>query len=424
MDINFILLGLSHKTAPLEVREKLSIPQDRIADHLRSLNRHNEIREAMILSTCNRTEIYVVSDNVQRAFEILLEKFSQLATHINVDIGPLLYKLEGKEAMRHFFHVTSSLDAMVVGEAQILGQVREAYLLAEGAGSIGSFFHYLAPKAFNVAKKIRTDTEIARHPVSVSYVAVQLAEQIFGDLFDKSVLLIGAGEMTQLAALHFQEKKISQLYLTNRTHERAVELGKEFSAISIPFENFISHMSHVDIVITSTSAESYLIFEKDVLEIMKQRKNKTMFLIDIAVPRNIDPRVNDVSNVYLYDLDDLKGIVDENLIVRQGEAKHAEEIVDKELSGFIQYLRQQSMAPTISQLSKKFEAIRRAEVVKLLSKSLSWTDNQKNAIDEATQAIKNKFLHDPIMTLKTDGIIEEGHRTIDFIKRLFRLEAD
>lgn len=424
MELNLFLIGLSHKTTPLDLREKMTIPQDQVADNLHSLMQHEEICEVMILSTCNRTEIYAVSEDVQKGLAILSKKFAQWATGIEDKIGSFLYKLEGSEAMRHFFRVASSLDAMVVGEAQILGQVREAYLLAEGAGTIDTVFHYLAPKAFNIAKKIRTDTEIARHPVSISYVAVQLADKIFGDLSEKSVLLVGAGEMVKLAALHFQEKKIADLFVTNRTDERAEQLSKEFHAMAVPFDDFLSQMSHVDIVITSTSSDTYLIVEKDIHEVMRQRKNKTMFLIDIAVPRNIDPRVNHISNVYLYDLDDLQGIVDENLIVRQKEAQHAEEIITKELGGFVQYLHQQSMAPTISQLSKKFEDVRRKEVEKLLTTSLNWTEEQKKAVEEGTQAIKNKFLHDPIMTLKTDGIKEEGHRTIDFIKKLFRLDGE
>ena len=424
MEMNLILVGISHKTASIELREKLAIPQDRIPEYLRDLIAHEEIQEALILSTCNRTEMYAFCEDVPRGIAFLKDQFKNLSSNLGEEATAFLYVHEGREAMHHFFRVTSSLDAMVVGEAQILGQVREAYVLAEETGTVGPFLNYLAPRAFHIAKKVRTETEIARHPISMSYVAVQLAEKIFGDLSEKKVLLVGAGEMMQLAAIHFQERKIAGLYVTNRTRDHADKFAKEFHGTLLPFDNFISSMGDVDIVMTSTGAEAPLITERDVQEVMKRRKNRPMFFIDIAVPRDVESKVNDVANVYLYDMDDLQEIINENLGARQKEAARAEEVVKKELEGFLDYLRQKSMAPTIAQLAQKFEDIRQKEADKLLSKSLNWTEEQKKAIEEGTRSIANKILHGPIVTLKKEGILDEGSRMIDFIKRLFHLDGE
>jgi glutamyl-tRNA reductase len=424
MDKNFILVGLSHKTAPVSVRENLVVPEQDLSQHLHDLVSHEYLREALILSTCNRTEIYVIAKDIQQGIETVSDKFTELGNGLGQDLGKMLYVMEGERAIHHFFRVTASLDAMVIGESQILGQVREAYLLAEQAGTAGTFLNYLAPKAFHGAKKVRSDTEIAHRPVSVSYVAVQLAEQIFGDLSEKKVLLIGAGEMVKLAAKHFQEKKVSGLLITNRTREKAEHLAEDFQASVVPFENFSTFMDGVDIVIASTDAKEHLITAAQVQEVMRRRKNRPMFFIDMAVPRNIEPKINQLPNVYLYDMDDFQSIIDDNLAVRQKEAVEAEEIVKRELVQFLDYLRHRSMAPTISQLSHKIEMIRSQEAERLLAKSLNWSDEQKKAVEEGTRAIANKILHDPIVTLKTEGLQEEGYRTVDFIKKLFRLDTE
>ncbi len=307
-----------------------------------------------------------------------------------------LYDYQGEEAIRHVFRVASSLDSMVIGEPQILGQIKTAYGYATEFKTAGLILNRFLHKAFSVAKRVRTETEIASNAVSVSFAAVELARKIFGTLDDKTVLLIGAGEMCELAARHFINNGVSNVMVTNRTFARAEKLAEEFKGKPILFDNFPDHLLQVDIILSSTGAPNFILGQKKMEEVIRLRRNKPMFLIDIAVPRDIEPKVNDIDNVYLYDVDDLQGVVQANLKERQKEAKKAEGIVDEEIGQFHRWLGTLDVVPTIVSLRGRMEEIRRGELEKTFSNLKDLDKRERKAIEALTSAIINKVLHQPI----------------------------
>jgi glutamyl-tRNA reductase len=337
------------------------------------------------------------------------------------DLSPHLYAYKGPEAIRHLFRVSSSLDSMVIGEPQILGQIKTAYGYATDHKTSGIILNRFLHKAFSVAKRVRTETQIASNAVSVSFAAVELARKIFDTLEDKTVLLIGAGEMCELAARHFVNNGISKVLVTNRTYERAVKLAEEFQGKPILFDNFTEHLHRVDIVLTSTGAPDYILHHREVEGVIKQRKYKPMFFIDIAVPRDIDPKVNDVDNVYLYDVDDLQEVVQANLKERHKEAKKAEAIIDQEIHQFHQWLSCLDVVPTIVALRERFEEIRQAEVEKTLSNLKDLGKKERKAIEAMATAIVNKALHAPITVLKKTQNGVEGDNYVEAVRTLFDL---
>jgi glutamyl-tRNA reductase len=311
---------------------------------------------------------------------------------------------------------------MVIGEPQILGQIKTAYGYAGEFKTAGLILNRLLHKAFSVAKRVRTETEIASNAVSVSFAAVELARKIFGTLEDKTVLLIGAGEMCELAARHFINNGVSRVHVTNRTFERAVKLAEEFGGKPILFENFADQLHQIDIVLTSTGAPNFILGHKTVEEVIRRRRYKPMFLIDIAVPRDIDPRVNNIENVYLYDVDDLQGVVQANLKERQKEAKKAEGIIEQEIEVFFRWLGSLEVVPTIVALRKRLEDIRRAELDKTLSSLKTLGDKEKKSIEALTTAIVNKILHPPMTLLKKSQSDPAGDNYVEAIRALFDLE--
>ncbi len=420
MDI--IVVGLSHKTAPVEIRERVAFPPTAMAAPLQRMLELPSVSEGLIVSTCNRVELYAVSRHPEAA---VIELKDFMASYHNLqpqDLADHLYFYEGEEAIRHVLRVAASLDSMVVGEPQILGQIKTAYGYASEFRTAGAILNRFLHKAFSVAKRVRTETAIASHAVSVSFAAVELARKIFDSLEGKTVMLIGAGEMCELAAKHFVNNGVSRVLVTNRTFSRAEKLAEEFSGVAVNFDNFQEQLHRVDIVLSSTGAPDYVLTARKLKEVSKARRYKPMFLIDIAVPRDIDPAANRIDSIYLYDVDDLQGVVEANLKERQKEAARAELIIDDEVRQFQAWLKTLEVKPTIVALRKQLEGIRRSEIEKTLAGLADLGERERKAIDAMTSAIINKILHRPTSVLKMAGSNEDGSEYIDAVRTLFDLK--
>lgn len=421
--MNIIVVGLSHKTAPLEVREKVAFSPNLIEKPLRELVALEDIVEGLIISTCNRVEIYATTRDIAGGIS-RIKRF--LADHHRIPLNslePYLYSYHSEAAIRHVFRVASSLDSMVVGEPQILGQIKTAYGYAAEYKSSGIILNRFLHKAFSVAKRVRTETRIASSAVSVAFAAVELARKILGDLSGKNVMLIGAGEMCELAAKHFLTSGAAGIMVANRTFARAERLADEFNGEALRFEELFDHLHRADIVLSSTGAPHTVIGPREVETAVRRRKYKPMFFIDIAVPRDIDARVDDVESAYLFTVDDLQEIVQANLAQRSLEAGKAEEIVEQEIGQFFRWLSTLESTPTIVALRSKFDEVRRAELDKTLS---GWKDLPPDAekrLEVMTIAIINKLLHPPTALLKRSG---QGGRTdlyTDALRQLFDLQT-
>jgi glutamyl-tRNA reductase len=413
--------GLSHRTAPIAVREQLVVDEDKLREILGDLTGRGTCAEVMIVSTCNRVEVYGVAEVPGEARSAA---FRQLGAQRGIGLPtlePLLYVKDGAEAVQHAFRVASSLDSMVLGEPQILGQVKDAFALAQACRSIGPVLHSLMSQAFAVAKRVRSDTEVGRHAVSVSFAAVELARRIFDGLDGRSVLLVGAGEMGELAARHFQDHGTLPVYVANRTASRAQELARELAGTAVPFEELFSVMAQVDIVITSTAAPEPIVTSADVAGALHGRRGRPLFFIDIAVPRNVEPAVNDLDNVFVYDVDALRSVVDANLRERQREAQRAETLVEREVAKFAERLRGLEVVPTIVSLREKLEEIRKAELARTLTRLPGADDATRQALEALSQGIVNKILHAPTVKLRDSSKAGHGLRWIEVISELFGL---
>ena len=420
--MKLIVVGLNHKTAPVETREKLAFPEGNMGLALAGLSQIDSVNECAIISTCNRVELYSISVNPYKTSEQVKEFLASYHAERVEEIEPFLYTYRGLNAVRHLFRVASSLDSMVLGEPQILGKVKEAYEAALKYNAMGPFLNKIFPKAFSVAKRTRTETKMGMSAVSVSYAAVELAKKIFSELGDKTILIIGAGEMCELAARHLIRGGASSILVTNRTFERAVKFADEFEGTAIRFEDFKDHLKRADIIISSTGAPSFLITRPDVEEVIRERKNRPMFFIDIAVPRDIDPGVNGVDNIYLYDIDDLQAVVDENVEERQKEAKNAEAIVAEEVEKFKKWFESYQAAPIIIELRNKFDDMRKREVEKAVSALGGGDDKTKEVIEHLSASLMNKFLHDPLTALKQGENVANGVNVGETVKKMFHLD--
>ena len=412
------LVGLSHKTAPVEIRERLAFSNDALRSALTSLVDRRAVNEALILSTCNRVEVVAESPDDRLIRDFICE-FHQIS---HDSVSTHLYSYRNVEAIRHVFRVTASLDSMVIGEPQILGQVKEAFRIAMDAGTVGMHLSALMNRAFAVAKKVRSETGISQSAVSVSYAAVELARKIFGDLSGKTVMIIGASKMGELAAKHLRRAGASSVLVTNRTFERAVELAKVFEGAAVPFEHFTDHMAGADIVITSTGAPHFIIGKNLAEQVIHRRKNKPIFFIDIAVPRDIDPAVNQIDNAFLYDIDDLQQVIDANLKERFKEAMRAEQIVDDEVEAFCLKMQTQDVVPTIVQLRESLEKVRRDEIERNRRHLKDLSPEQQAAVDQITKSIVNKILHPPIEQLKQMAHDPQGADLADLIRKIFNVK--
>ena len=422
--MNIIVIGLSHKTATVEIREKVAFSPNLIEKPLHDLIALDDIIEGVIISTCNRVEIYATTRDIAGGIA-RIKRFLADYHHIPLEtLEQHLYSHHSEDAIRHVFRVASSLDSMIVGEPQILGQIKTSYGYAAEYKSSGIILNRFLHKAFSVAKRVRTETKIASSAVSVAFAAVELAKKILGELNDKTVMLVGAGEMCELAAKHFLNSGAKGVMVTNRTFERAERLAEAFDGEAIRFEELFQHLHRADIVLSSTGAPHIIIGPKDVEEVIKRRRFKPMFFIDIAVPRDIDQKVDEVENAYLFTVDDLQEIVQANLAQRSLEAEKAEEIIDQEIGQFYKWLSSLEVTPTIVALRNRFDEIRRAELDKTFS---TWKDLPPDAekrLEAMTMAIMNKLLHSPSTVLKQAG---QGGRVdlyVDSLRQLFELEAE
>ncbi len=420
--MNILVVGLNHKTAAVEVREKLAFAGERLEEGLKKLHSLPEVSEAVVLSTCNRVEMYANVKDPERASRAIKEFVSGFH---GIEFGLLdgaLYFLSGGEAVRHAFRVASSLDSMVVGEPQILGQLKDAFEFSLRHKTTGVLLNKLLKKSISVAKRVRTETRIAENAVSISFAAVELAKKIFTDLGEKTVMLLGAGEMAELAAKHLASTGVREITVANRTYERGRELAAEMGGRPVKFEDFPAELAWTDIVICSTGAPDYVVRKPLMQGVMKERKQKPVFIIDISVPRNIDPAINDLPNVYLYDVDDLQGVVDTNVEERMKEAELAEAIIEEELETFERWHSSLDAVPTIVALREKANAIKREEFEKFLNRTPGLGQEQQRAVEQLMGSIINKLIHPPTAALKEDA--EDKDVLIATIKRLFGINDD
>lgn len=421
--MNFCLVGLSHKTAPVEVREKLAIAEERLAEALRAVGALPDISEAFILSTCNRVEILARAKTDDGNLAPALTEFLA-AWHGRrlAEIESYLYEHRQRDAIRHLFRVASSLDSMVVGESQILGQVKTAYAVARAAGTLGGMLEEVLTRSFAVAKRIRTETGIAASAVSVSYAAVELAKKIFGSLEGKKILLVGAGKMSELAAKHLLHSGAAGIFVTNRTPERARELAALLQGRAVPFEQLFEYATQCDILISSTGAPHFILQKADAQRLLAERKNRPIFLIDIAVPRDIDPETNKLDNLFLYDIDDLQQVVNANLKERLREAQRGEQIAEQEVEKVLQRLKTLDVVPTIVDLQAHLEEIRRQEMARLASRFRDLPPEHQDALEELTRGMVNKILHAPITHLKHLAQQPDGLKLAETVRRIFNLK--
>ena len=422
--MNIIVVGLSHKTAPVEVREMLAVPDSRLGEALHRLCAYPGVREGVMLSTCNRVEVYAVVDEVDAGFARVQEFLAD--THLSLSseqLTPHLYWQTDERAISHLFRVAASLDSMIVGESQILGQVKDAFEAALTHKASGVILNKLVKKAISVAKRVRTETRIAENAVSVSYAAVELARKIFSDLSEQTVLLVGAGEMAKLAAKHLIGNGIKRVMVTTRNPQGAIELAKRFNGTSIPFDDFRREMAEADIVLCSTGASHYLIRTEDVQQAVRKRMNRPIFLIDISVPRNIDPAVKDIDNAFLFDIDDLEMRVEQNREERRREAVKAESMIEEEVSASLHWLKSLDVTPTIVALRKRAEDIKQAEIDKVMARLGHLSAQERSAIEGLASAIVNKLLHGPLVTLKAEANSAGSSMYVEAAKRFFGLEA-
>jgi glutamyl-tRNA reductase len=423
--MGIIVVGLSHKTAPIEVREKLNFPESTLPDALRKLMTYDGVKESMIVSTCNRVEIYASVRESAAGIDRIKQFISDYHGLSREALEKSLYVYPDAQGVRHTFRVASSLDSMVLGEAQILGQMKDSFDIALKTKTTSTIMNKLMKKAISVAKRVRTETRLAEGAVSISSAAVELAKKIFGTLDGKNVMLLGAGEMAELAAQHLLGNGVKNIMVANRTFERAEELAKEFKGDAIRFEHFPDALVMVDILICATGAPHYVVNREMVQKVLKERRNKPIFMIDISNPRNIDPEVDKVDNVYLYDIDDLQSKVDINAEGRAREAGKAEEIVTQEVETYLQWERALDAVPTIVDLREKVEDIRKKELDKTLGTLNGINEDQKRAVDIMSQSIVNKLLHAPLVVLKQAASSQDGgDTTIAVARRLFNLDRE
>jgi glutamyl-tRNA reductase len=420
------LLGINHRTAPLQLRERLAFPVEDIPGALVDM-RARGAKEALIISTCNRVEITAALDDhapLESLFSAMLAGRVDLAAD---EVRPHLYLYQEREAIRHLFRVAASLDSMIIGEPQILGQLKQAFAQAREQGAIGTLLDAVLTRAFNVAKRIRTETEIGSSAVSVSYAAVELAREIFGSLDNKKILIVGAGKMSEGAARHLMRAGAREVFITNRTAGRAEELALLFKGQTIPYDEFPRRLSEMDIVLTSSAAPAFVLTPEIVRKALDARKSRPMFLIDIAVPRNIDPAIQKLEHAFVYDMDDLQRLTERNLNARRELAQHAEAIVAEEVARMEAKLRERDVAPTIVSLQEQLEMIRVDYLKRYRGKLGPLNVEQEAALEAMTRGIINKIAHGPISEMRRQaaseqtGAEEREGELATAVRRMFRL---
>lgn len=417
-----VLLGVNHKTTPLAVREKLALSAG-YEEPLRALGQLEELREYYLLSTCNRVEILFTCQNVEQARARVLEKLFANAVP-QAELDQHIYQYVDDQAVEHLFLVAASLDSMIVGEAQILGQLKEAYRQASQHRCSGFVLNKLLHKSFSVAKRVRTETRIGASAVSISYAAVEMARKIFGDLAGKKVMLVGAGEMAELAAQHLVGQGVAGVIVANRTLQRAVNLARCFNGQAVALEELQDQLEHVDIIISSTGSPDLILRKEDVRPVMRERRNRPLFFIDIAVPRDLDPAINDLDNVYLYDIDDLHNVVEMNKSERDKEAVKAHRIIDEERLKFGKWLANMESTPTIIQLRTRVEDLVRIEVGKTMGPLDRLPGQDQEAMEKMVAALTSRMLYHPLHYLKSDNHCISLQDRINTVRTLFQLDSN
>jgi len=414
----FIVVGVSHHTAPLAKREKMAVAADQLASESQFLREEVGVSESVILSTCNRVEYYcVVEDPRQATAEIM----GRMLRRAGAEDTALLYRHLGSRAVKHLFRVGASLDSMVVGEPQILGQVKEAFRLAEQSGYVGTLSGRCFTRAFNVAKRVRSDTRIAAGSVSVSSVASELAQRIFGRLEGRKVLLIGAGEMGEASARSFGQAG-TLLRVLNRSPERADALAAACGGESRPWETLVEELGSADVAITSTGSRDYIITQDLMKPVIKARRQRPLFLIDISVPRNVDPQVGKMRNVFLYDVDDMQQVAAVNLAARKGACEEAEQLIEQEVDAFAAWRRSLTVKPTIVALRQRVKALVAAEVTRSRAQLGVLGAKEEKALEMMTDAIVKKLVHEPIQQLKSAAESDNDGGVVEAVQALFGLE--
>lgn len=423
--LDIVLIGLNHKTAPVEVRECLAFSEADTETALNSLAEHPEIAEMVMWSTCNRIEILMAARNREAAVSAAKALLSRRSASPDGFLEEMLYVHFGQDAVRHVFRVASSLDSMMVGEPQILGQIKEAYLLATRKKTSGVLLNRLMHRTFFVAKRVRTETGIGDHAVSISFAAVELGRKIFGSLEAKKVLLVGAGEMAELAIEHLLRQRVGQIRVANRTLERAMDLAERFRGKAARMEEVPALLQEVDVIISSTGSREFVITRDQVKGVIRSRRNRPIFFIDIAVPRDIDPEINRLPNSYVYDIDDLKGIIDQNIADRQAEAVKADRMIDEAAIRFRHWYENLDVIPTIKALRQKIETIAELEIGRTLQSIPYLKEEDHQSFERMKHALINKILHHPTLFLKENGC-RRGDRSLylDVARKLFNLDEE
>jgi len=416
--MTLLAVGLNYNTAPLAVRERLAFPTEILDSALQELVRLQEIREVAILSTCNRTEFYCTTDSPDG--QILVDWVASSRDIRPADFAPYLYCHTDTQLIRHMFRVASGLDSMILGEPQILGQMKTAYQAALEAGTIGKQLGKLFQSTFSAAKKVRTDTAIGSSPVSVAFAAVQMAQQIFDNLSDQTALLIGAGETIELTARHLTQQGIGRIIIANRTYDKAHTLAMQFNGFAIALSELPNHLEEADIVISSTASQLPILGKGRVESALKKRKHKPMFMVDLAVPRDIEAEVEQLRDVYLYTVDDLKNTIDQNMNSRRQAAEQAEEIIDTQVGNFLAWLRAQGAQTTIQDYRRQAELIRE----EALQKALAMLKNgapPEEALNRLAHSLTNKLIHTPSAQIRA-AAENERHDLIAAAREILKLQ--
>lgn len=416
-------IGLNHKTAPVELRERLAVGEDEITEILKKHIACPAIREAALLSTCNRVEMTVVTHDPDAAIAAVHEWFASKADMDMEEVCEHLYSYTTDEAIKHLFSVASGLDSLVLGEPQILGQVKASYEHALAAGSAGHILHRFYQSTFAAAKRARSETGIGKQSVNISSCAVELARHIFGDLAGKTVLLMGAGEMAELAARHLRGNGCTDILVANRTLKRAQNLALEFEGHALIMEQLPDYLDAADIVLSSTGASTFVLLPDAVEAAMKKRRGKPMFLVDIAVPRDIDPRIADIDGAYLYDIDDLQQVVQGNVEHREQEARQAGQIIDEETVSFLRWLKSLESVPLIRSIQQEMESRRSEEMEKALRYMKGFDAEQIEAVERFSKSLMKRYMHPTLSTLKKLPDDIEGDLLMGAASRLFDIDA-
>lgn len=420
--MQLVVLGLNHKTAPVAVRERFSLSEEKIRVGLRHLDEYDEIAEAVVLSTCNRSEMYAVVDDATVALAVMKQFIYDLAGN-QEEIDEYLFYYADEACIAHLFRVAASLDSLIVGEGQILSQVKKAYALAREADTTSTVLNTLFHRAIATGKRVRTETRIAYNAVSVSYAAVELAKKIRGDLTATNVLLLGAGQMAELTARHLVDKGVNKVYVANRRYERAVDLAAKFHGEAVPFENALKTALDIDIIVTSTGAPHYVVKAWETSQLMNKRKGRPLMFIDIAVPRDVEPEVADIKGVCLYNIDDLEAVVDLNVKNRQKEAAQATLIVEEETAALVMKFRYLSFRPVMALLRDKAERIRRREVKRASAKLPDCTPEQRKVVENMSKMIVRKLLREPMMRLNSAAGTDSERYYMQAMSDLFKLDT-